>query len=168
MTLSLVYWLFFLGPLMVGFNRCILGQPHKTCCYGDALAQLSSHHNLALRSLHLPIFSAFNTSTSIMNYFAYSKIYLTPWRVPLSTFMLCLSSVYFCGETYLHICIARSRPNLWLSMPRDTHAVFQGAWKKHLNFLPVSQRSCEWLVGRKVCTVANLETMFSILASQLD
>lgn len=47
MTLSLVHCLSSVGPLLVENNSCILGTHYKTCCFGNALTQSSSHHNLA-------------------------------------------------------------------------------------------------------------------------
>lgn len=48
MTLLQVNWFSFLGPLLAGTYYCKLGTPHKTCCFGDAFIQPSSHHHLAI------------------------------------------------------------------------------------------------------------------------
>ena len=40
---------FILGTLhKTDTDHCRLGKPHESCSFGDALTQLSSHHNLAL------------------------------------------------------------------------------------------------------------------------
>lgn len=43
MTLSLVYRLFFFGPLQVSTNNFILGPAYTTCCFVDTLIQSFSH-----------------------------------------------------------------------------------------------------------------------------
>ncbi|ROI15141.1 PIH1 domain-containing protein 1 [Anabarilius grahami] len=48
MTLSPVHHCSFLGPLLIDTDHCRPGTPHKSCSFGDALTQSSSHHNLAL------------------------------------------------------------------------------------------------------------------------
>lgn len=50
MTLLMVHRLSVLGSLVVGTNHCVLETPHRSCCFGDALTQSSSHHNFALKS----------------------------------------------------------------------------------------------------------------------
>lgn len=57
MTLSSVHCLSLLGPLLVCTNRYIPGTSHKTCHFGDALTQSSSHHNLSITLWRLTIFS---------------------------------------------------------------------------------------------------------------
>ncbi|ROI79356.1 Succinate--hydroxymethylglutarate CoA-transferase [Anabarilius grahami] len=51
MTLSPVHRCSFLGPLLIDTDHCRPGTPHKSCSFGDALTQSSSHHNLALVKL---------------------------------------------------------------------------------------------------------------------
>ncbi|KAF7653380.1 hypothetical protein LDENG_00083740 [Lucifuga dentata] len=61
MTLLPVHWLSFLGPLLVGTDCCIPGTPHKTCHFGDALTQSSSHHRLAIvRAAQILMFAHFS------------------------------------------------------------------------------------------------------------
>ena len=51
MTLSPVQHCSILGPLLIDTDHCRPGTPHKSCSSGDALAQSSSNHNLALVKL---------------------------------------------------------------------------------------------------------------------
>ena len=41
----------FPGPLLIDTDHCRLGKPHKSCSFGDALIQSSSHHNSAVVKL---------------------------------------------------------------------------------------------------------------------
>ena len=64
-TLLPVHHCSFLGPLLIDTDHWP-GTPHKSCSFGDALTQSSSHHTLGsnlLKSLHLPFFPASNRST---------------------------------------------------------------------------------------------------------
>ncbi len=82
MTLILVHCLSIHRTFLVGTNHwyCILGTAHKTCYFGDALIQLSSHHFWplfgSLRFIHFPIFLASNVWDSR------TDCSLAPWCIP--------------------------------------------------------------------------------------
>lgn len=40
-----VFQCYFLGTLLIDTDHCIPGKPHKSCSFGEALTQSSSHHN---------------------------------------------------------------------------------------------------------------------------
>lgn len=52
MTLLPIHLFSLLGSLLVGADHSMPGASHKSCSFGDALTQLSSHYNLALCQSH--------------------------------------------------------------------------------------------------------------------